>query len=91
MFSQVPICALSQPDPITSPQRLKGLIVTPVWIPRPYPVWKSEKYLTVNNKTTASYLTIFVYQAYQTLQTIIKLILEAQVAQAWNMSIGIVA
>ena len=29
-------------------------------------------------------------QAYQTLQTIIKLTLEAEVAKAWNMSIDIV-
>ena len=29
----------------------------------------------------------YVSQAYQTLQTIIKLILEAQVVQNWNMSI----
>ena len=58
MFSQVPIYALNQTDRITSPLRLKRLIVTPVWVPLLIRYRKSEKCLNVNDKTTASYPTI---------------------------------
>ena len=91
MFSQVPICALNQPDRNYVTTEIKGAdchaCLNSASVSGMERVRNTWLWITKPQLRTQQYVS----QAYQTLQTIIKLTLESQVAQAWNMSIGIVA